>query len=150
MALGYSVESGVAKRGGAIEFSRVMGDDGQLKTKVRIVLDPNVLADQSDAVGVLLFELIRYKNFRQAIVLEQQLAAKTLTPEQFVVESEKITYQYMKDQQVMATAAAADWKLTTDRYAKILDKYKTFDDFLAYEKTEGHYQALLDQVKAKK
>ena len=94
--------------------------------------------------------LIRYKNFRRAVGLQQQLAAKTLTAEQFVVESEKLTYQYMKDQQVMATAAAVDWKLTTDRYAKFLDKYKTFDAFLEYEKMEGHYQDLLDQVTPKK
>jgi hypothetical protein len=121
-----------------------------LGAKPKIVLDPGVLKDNSDAVGSLLYELIRWKNLKQQTDIFDKVKAGTMTPEEGAVASEKLTYEYMTEQQKIAQAAvkAGDWKLTTDDFAALISKYKTFDDFLKWMKDSGHYGRIEAQLKA--
>jgi hypothetical protein len=47
----------------------------------------------------------------------------------------------------LTPVTAGDWKLTFDRYQPLLMNYKTFDDFLKFEKANGHYDFLVKNGK---
>lgn len=135
------VESGAATTGAKIVFSLTGGAP-------KIVLSPERLIDGSDAVGALLFELVRWKNQKQQTDIVKMVKAGTLTPAQGAEEYEKITYDYMQKQQKLVQDAvkAGDWALTTDRLQTMLGKYKTFEEFLKWEKDSGHYGNMEKQL----
>jgi hypothetical protein len=139
---GGKVESGTTNFGAKISFPLKPGE------KPKIVLDPEKLIDGSDAVGALLFELIRWKNQKQQMDIVNKVKAGKLSPSQGAEEYEKITYEYMKQQQkiVQDAVKAGDWTMKNDRIQDLLNKFKTFEEFLNWEKDTGHYGRMEKQL----
>ncbi|MBY0456366.1 MAG: hypothetical protein K2V38_03440, partial [Gemmataceae bacterium] len=140
---GGQVISGPTNMGAKISHPLKPGD------KLTITLDPKKLKDDSDAVGALLFELVRWKNqkqFQDEVI--SKVRAGTITPAEGATKYEELTHEFMKQQQELLQAAVrgGDWTIQTDRLKAILDKYKTFPEFLKYEKESGHYGAMEKQL----
>ncbi len=121
--------------------------------KVEIVLDPDGTKneDVSKAVASLLFELLRAEGNKTQIEYDKKLKAGTLTPKEFTLQSEELTYEYAKKHHEIAAAAVKGeiWKANSDEYINTIAKYPTWKDYAKDVESTEHYKELLKRAELK-
>lgn len=132
---GGTVTSGPSPTGSHIEFSLNGGPP-------MIVIDPNNTKDKNDAIATLVFELIRFENRSQQDALIADLKARKITSEQYAVKSERLTYDYLK----RANDLLQKLGIKDNFCNGILKKYPTFEDYLKFAKSSGHFQLIVDDA----
>jgi hypothetical protein len=134
---GGTVISGPSPTGGHI----VLPVDGKPPT---IVIDPTKTKDKNDAISVLVFELVRFENRAQQDALVADLKAGKITPAQYAEKIERLTYDYVK----RADDLLQKLGIKINLYNDILKAYPTFEDYLKFAKSSGHFQLILDNANA--
>ena len=141
---GFEKVGGTVISGDTNTGAKIVGGE-----KPTIVLDPVKIKNEPDAVGLLLYELVRWKNFSQQQDIFDKVKAGTMSPKDGAVASEKLTYNYMVEVQNLleAAAKAGDWDAVTTKFKNTIDKFKNFDDFLKVMTSTGHLGRMEEQLK---
>lgn len=118
-----------------------------------ITLQSSVIRDFDTAIGILLYELLRWKFDTEQIALDKKAKAATIGKDAYAMACEKLSYKYMKNHHTIASAAVAngDWGPNADVYAPELEpggKYSTEDKYIQSAKKTGHYSVFEDRYDA--
>jgi hypothetical protein len=114
-----------------------------------IVIDPKVMTDLNLGTSVLLFELLRSKHGQDELALDRK--ARTMTPNRFATECEKLSYAYIQEHHTIVNKAvkAGQWPKSVDDFdQRLTQSWSTFNGYLADAKRTGHYQVYINRYVA--